>query len=973
MEIRVTYTRPAHLQELQKLKLNGDYYPSHARLYVTPDELSRIKDLGIRHTILIDDMNDHYKDYWAQHRTSYHSYQEIVDLADSLATHCPEICMKTVYGTSYEGRELAALKISDNVETDEPEPEIIFDGGIHGDEIGAAENVIRFARHLCKQYENNNPDITFLVDNREIWLYYMVNPDGRENMSRYNANGVDINRDWGYMWDAWGNSPGAFSQIESKALRECMYTNQFVVHTTYHSGTEYISCPWSYRSSAPPDSDHILHLAGIYSGTSGYDNLEYGQGSTGMYPINGATKDGNYGTMGSISWSMEISNSKQPPASQLMHYYNMNVPAMEAMIEYAGYGLEGTVTDAETGDPLQALVYVDDGFPVYTDSTAGDYHKYVVPGIYDITVIASGYESQTINGIEVQDLSSTVTDFMLTPQDTPRQYAYKIPSCQIPDNNPADEGNTKAVFGAPDNINYSIGKNGWVIVDMQKPITDRPGNDLIVYEGDDTPEGFNLYISETMDGPWLFWGTGEGTTEFELSQTPFGQVQFIKIVDDGDGPGGVDDAGFDLDAVSDLEHIWGVFLVLYDYELDDSTGNANQRIDPGETVELIVDIGNNGNITANNTTGHLTTTSPYITFEQDSASFGTLAQGENATGTFVFTAGPETPIGEHVEFTLTLSANSGLYSVAYDLEFDIGQYPILILDLDGNHNSGPVMASTLQDMDLAFDIASTFPEDLGMYKSVFLCLGIHDNNYILTNAEGQELSSYLSANGRLYMEGGDTWAYDPETPVHPMFGITGENDGGNDLGMIMGQDGSFAEDMIFMYSGDNEYIDRISCAASAPEAFELFRNQIPSYCNAVARDAGDYKTVGTSFEFGGLEDGASTKEELMLEILEFFGGILTQTPEHKDDDHAILNPEVYPNPVKGNATIEFLLKEKMSLRIEVFNMQGQQTEVLSEKTFDPGKHRIHWKPGTTDHDAGLYFYRISSGTTVKSGKMIYLK
>ena len=88
----------------------------------------------------------------------------------------------------------------------------------------------------------------------------MVNPDGRVHDVRYNANGVDLNRDWGYMWDAWGGSPGAFSQIESQNLRSCMYSNQFVVHTTYHSGDEFISMPWSYRPNQPNDWNHIYQL-----------------------------------------------------------------------------------------------------------------------------------------------------------------------------------------------------------------------------------------------------------------------------------------------------------------------------------------------------------------------------------------------------------------------------------------------------------------------------------------------------------------------------------------------------------------------------------------------------------------------------------------------------------------------------------------------------------------------------------------
>jgi hypothetical protein len=970
MEVKVRYNRPEMVEKFIALQLNGDYYADHAILYLIPDELDKIRKLGLDYIILKEDLNEYYKDFW-NIRAQYHSYQEIVDLADSLAANFPDICMKIVYDSSYGYRELGVLKISDNVTVDEPEPEVMFDGGIHGDEIGAAENVIRFARDLCIEY-GSDPQVTDLIDTREIWLYYMVNPDGRENMSRYNNNGVDLNRDWGYMWDGWGSSTGAYSQVESKALHKCAYNNQFVVHTTYHSGTEYISCPWSYRPSTPPDSEHILQLAGVYSSTSGYVNLTYGQGCTGMYPINGSTKDGNYGAMGSISWSMEISYDKQPPASQLMHYYNINKPSMLAMIEYSGYGLEGTVTDANTGDSLQAIVFVNDYLQNYTDSTAGDYHKYVLPGTYTIKVVANGYESQTITDVEVQEFTSTITDFQLVPEDTARQYVYKIVSCQIPGNNTADEGNTLAVFGPPDNINYSIGKDGWIVVDMQKFILDRPGPDIKVFEGDFTPEEFDIYVCETMYGPWTFLGTGEGTTEFELSSTGFSEVRFLKIEDDGDGPALAPDAGFDLDAVSDMEHSWGVYIVLFDYYIDDSSGNGNGLIDPGETVDLIVTIGNTGNVNADNTIGTLSTTSQYITINQPVYSFGTILQGQNATGIFNFTADPDTPPAEPVLFTLDITAIGGIYSTSFNMEFFVGQLPVLIIDLDANHNSGPIMASVIQNLDVTVDITATFPNNINIYKCIFVCLGTYAQNHTLSANEGQLLADYLNHAGNIYMEGGDTWYYNPQTAVHPMFNINGLSDGSGDLGMIFGQDGTFAEGMIFQYSGDNSFIDRIE--PSSEDAFELFRNQVPSYCNSVANNTGDYKTIGSSFEFGGLDDGQSTKEELMIEILNFFGGILTNMPEH--DNVLSENISVYPNPFNNITNIHFTTNKSKKINIGIYDLHGRLIKQICDKYLESGKHNFVWD-GKNESNLrlpdGIYYYRISDQDYFASGKIVLMK
>ena len=190
------------------------------RLYLVPKEYELFCKMNIPYQITVADLNQHYRHFWDNQDNpyGYYTYDQIISIIDSLALNFPSICKKYLMGTSAGGRQLAILKISDNVALDEPEAEIMFDGGIHGDEVGGPQNIILFARELCLNYGVNSM-YTDLIDNREIWLYPMVNPDGRVAMSRYNNYGVDLNRDCGYMWNGEGQSTGAFSQVESKTLR----------------------------------------------------------------------------------------------------------------------------------------------------------------------------------------------------------------------------------------------------------------------------------------------------------------------------------------------------------------------------------------------------------------------------------------------------------------------------------------------------------------------------------------------------------------------------------------------------------------------------------------------------------------------------------------------------------------------------------------------------------------------------------
>ncbi|NPV35619.1 MAG: T9SS type A sorting domain-containing protein [Bacteroidales bacterium] len=333
--------------------------------------------------------------------------------------------------------------------------------------------------------------------------------------------------------------------------------------------------------------------------------------------------------------------------------------------------------------------------------------------------------------------------------------------------------------------------------------------------------------------------------------------------------------------VSDTAETWNSLFTLQAHapvlsqgvvSVVDTNGINNNSIDPGETVFLNVTVSNMGTSGAYNITGTLSSSDPYLIISTPSVFYGDLLPLGIATQPFMVSALPTTPPGYQATLTITYTGDYG-YTASFDITVTIGRIPALVIDLDGNTNSGTKMKTALDQLGVISEYTTIFPSNLDKYQSVFVCLGVYPNKHVLTSAEGQVLKSYLMRGGRLYMEGGDTWYYDQlntPTPVHPLFNIKGLKDNGGILSTINGISTAFTAGMSFTYNGDNNYIDKIEPQNGS---YTIFKNASPLYDVTIANDPGTgYKTIGASNEFGGLVDFAapSTKKQLMWEYLNFF-------------------------------------------------------------------------------------------------------
>lgn len=303
--------------------------------------------------------------------------------------------------------------------------------------------------------------------------------------------------------------------------------------------------------------------------------------------------------------------------------------------------------------------------------------------------------------------------------------------------------------------------------------------------------------------------------------------------------------------------------------ISDETGNNNGKVEAGETVILNLSVTNKGTATATGVYGALSTSDEYVYINIDSVQYGTLEPGETLEAAFMVTAQPNSPTGHPAVVDFTMGADFE-FAAAAQSTFVVGQIPVLIIDLDGNHNSAPVIQTTLTNIGITSEKVTTWPSDISAYQSVFVCLGIYSSNVVLTNDQGTMLADFMTNGGKVYMEGGDTWHYNTPTPAHAFFHISGNGDGSGDLATINGVVGTITEGMSFSYDGDNDYIDRLLPGTGAQV---ILTNSAPVYNTAIAFDGGNYKTIGASCEFGGLVDAGdrSVKDSLMTEIINYFG------------------------------------------------------------------------------------------------------
>jgi hypothetical protein len=325
----------------------------------------------------------------------YHTYAEMVAAVQASAAAHPSIVKLFSIGVSYQGRDLLAAKISDNVDQDEDEPEALFVGLYHAREHLTVEMQLYLLHLLTDHYGlAGQEQITNLVDSREIYLIFELNPDGgefdiasgsyqfwrknRQPNAGWAELGIDLNRNHSYKWGCCGGSsifPGAedYRGVASASTPEVAAIERFVnsrviggrqqiqVAISFHSYSELVLWPYGYTyDDLPPDmwpDDHAVFVAlgQAMAASNRYQPMQ----ASDLYPTDGDFADWAYGRHRIFAFTFEMYPALSlfggagfyPPASAIAAETDRNRGAVLYLLEQAGcpYAAIGKAAERCTG------------------------------------------------------------------------------------------------------------------------------------------------------------------------------------------------------------------------------------------------------------------------------------------------------------------------------------------------------------------------------------------------------------------------------------------------------------------------------------------------------------------------------------------------------------------------------------------------------------------------------------------------
>jgi carboxypeptidase T len=361
--------------------------------------------------------------------SSYLTAEEVSTKMQEFATNFPQITALRSIGKTGEGRDLWAIKISDNPATRETEePTILFNAMHHAREVMTPEVAVDTIQMLLNGYGVDSKT-THWVNHNEIWVLPMLNPDGNNKVwtssSMWRKNnrggfGVDINRNYPYQWNFCSGSsgseysetyrgPSAASEPETQALMKLVSEIKPVFDISYHSYSELVLYPYGCDGQHTPNHDMVegigQEMANLLVRDSGSGRYTAGTPWETLYSVDGADIDWMYNQHQVIAYVIEVNGASQGFQPSYSEWRDKTVqrlrPAWGLLLDKLGSsGIRGQIK-FNVQDSVAARV---GGTEIFVQSTNdlnaapsvrklnpdGTFHFILKPGTYQVKVITPG-------------------------------------------------------------------------------------------------------------------------------------------------------------------------------------------------------------------------------------------------------------------------------------------------------------------------------------------------------------------------------------------------------------------------------------------------------------------------------------------------------------------------------------------------------------------------------------------------------
>ncbi len=310
--VRVTDTArlDAISRDFEIVGRDGDTY----RVYVPVEKAANFQRLVPESELLAKDADASWRQDWNRRDSfaaGYHNWQSVQDYMTQAVQNYPQLVSQTSYGESKQGYKLSYLKITAPGSTNRAaKPKLFLDAATHGDELISTEVLLNLVDEILKGYGSDDR-LTAMLDNTELYVSFVVNPDGYTKQNRYD-NGVDPNRSY-----PWPGDPNHKPTASIQALMDLFEQQKFTGSMTLHAYGQLLMYPWGYTSTPISSKTDLDNFATLTDQLAAENNYTHGPIATTIYIAKGSSADYYYWKYNTQALAVELTTNKVPPSSKI--------------------------------------------------------------------------------------------------------------------------------------------------------------------------------------------------------------------------------------------------------------------------------------------------------------------------------------------------------------------------------------------------------------------------------------------------------------------------------------------------------------------------------------------------------------------------------------------------------------------------------------------------------------------------------